>query len=178
MYGHHALGLVPQTPARAAERFPTRPWAAIYSSSAPCVHSPFPPVSCQQSLRSPIPSLQERKLGPQTAVKAVENWSWKGFRLLLICPYLVAAPDTLMTRADWLEAKDQFYSAASSVVRLVFARMPIILGDQSSAGSNLLIWGRRDWSENYWTGFSSGLVLTPRLPGKAPTVSKAIKPLS
>ena len=64
----------------------------MYSSNAPCIHSPFPPVSCQQSLRSPIPLLQVRTSEPKTAVKAVENWRWEGLRLLLFHPRLRRRP--------------------------------------------------------------------------------------
>lgn len=50
-----APGVWPQTPAPVPVRFLTRIRAAMFSSSTPCIHCPFPFVSYQRSLRSPTP---------------------------------------------------------------------------------------------------------------------------
>ena len=66
----HPLSLQP--PAAVSEHSLTRSWAAICSSSASCIHTPFPPVSCQQSSCFPNLALRVRHLEP--AEKVVEGW--------------------------------------------------------------------------------------------------------
>jgi len=67
-----APGVWPQIPAAAPVRFLTRIRAATFSSSTPCIHSPFPFVYCQRSLRSPTPlHPMLNLLGPDAAREAV-----------------------------------------------------------------------------------------------------------
>lgn len=79
---HSALRLVPQSLAATAGGSPTHYWTAMYPSSAPCIHIPSPPVSCQQSLWSPIPALQGRYF--EHMEKVVEWWHWEDLRPLLL----------------------------------------------------------------------------------------------